>query len=104
MNDIEFIASNNGIRTIKVNSSDTLEIVLDKLQRCKDFGIKAKAIFNGIEINNYENFDPQVIQNKIKDISFKKREVILPNEEILFSEDKKGNESLNEPEVILRIL
>lgn len=59
----EKINSNLLINNLKVNLGDSLEIVAKKLKACRDKGINAFAIFNGIELNNYNITDSyQIIE------------------------------------------
>lgn len=49
--------SNPFINRLRVNFGDSIEIVARKLIACREKGINAFAIFNGIEVNNYGNND-----------------------------------------------
>lgn len=111
MFDIEFIGLDNDVRVIKVNSFDTLDDVINKLQRCKDFGLKAKALFNGIEINNYEDFNRQSIQRKFEARNLtnnKSPNIFVQTEESLSStfkmnEEDNTNEFLEPPKAATQV-
>lgn len=49
------------INHLKVNPGDTMEIVVQKLISCKEKGINAFAVFNGVEVNNYNSFFNDII-------------------------------------------
>lgn len=53
--------SNPLINHLRVNPGDTIEIVAQKLRACREKGINAFAVFNGVEVNNYKSDDPQHI-------------------------------------------
>ncbi len=75
----EITRNNPLINHLKVNPGDSIEIISQKLMLCRKKGINAFAIFNGIEMNNYNIDNPQQIidaynqsRNKLSETKVKK--------------------------------